>query len=72
MCLLLKDLKHYVLNGRMVFGKCIFFLWIVQLDRFSSKTSPLLFLFKHTVHMHISHVIENAGILGEAQEITEF
>lgn len=49
-----------------------FFLWIVQLDRFSSKTSPLLFLFKHTVHMHISHVIENAGILGEAQEITEF
>lgn len=26
MCLLLKDLKHYVLNGRMVFGECIFFM----------------------------------------------
>lgn len=39
MCLLLKDLKHYVSNGRMVFGRCIFFLWIVQFDRLSSKTS---------------------------------
>lgn len=72
MCLLLKDLKHYVSNGRMVFGRCIFFYGLCNLTDYPARLQPLVFLFKHTTHIHISHVVENPGILGEAQEIIEF
>lgn len=43
MCLLLKDLKHYVLNGRMVFGKCIFFYGLCSLTDFPARLHPCCF-----------------------------
>lgn len=49
-----------------------FFYGLCNLTDYPARLQPLVFLFKHTTHIHISHVVENPGILGEAQEIIEF
>lgn len=50
----------------------VFFYGLCSLTDYLERLHPLVFLFKHTGHMHISNVIENASILGEAREVAEF
>lgn len=58
-------------------GNVIFFFYglcslMEALSDFPAAFHLLVFLFKHTTHMPISQVNENARILGEAPGITEF